>query len=483
MSVINTKEKINMPPSLIILKNSIIEGRIPTNENLEIGELALGLFAGQESIWSKNSNGDIVNLRSPRHDLMWSDLFIKYDDLDEFKLDLEAGKIKSTSIVFIKNPSPQIWSDNVYYASPYSEEELEKIVSSKIISIPGAVYNLSSASTSQEIFDAFNGPDNFKNIVNNSIGSGILSAIKLSDGGSIPVSVSPKIYSTTEYELKLEWIFEGQYVTEIITLKGEIFTVTKDFLNFSNFLEIENKVGTLLDFNKPLVSPQIIGYWKFYNQLDEEISIEGVNQNNPHLETGYKAKFIGSYKWDARDGYKNPTQVQSGSNWSDLPESGELSNEIESDIVTTDTTISITLSSPKTGLMVSGDSVIPSEGFDYTSDKRTIYFSGKMYYGTINKESSELTPYDIMSLDSSDIITKNKTFDNLSLNETEYFVYAYPHSFGELTQIMQDGSIPVLGAFNMREMKIINSAEATVTLYVYTTNNPGSFSGSSVEFK
>ena len=90
---------------------------------------------------------------------------------------------------------------------------------------------------------------------------------------------------------------------------------------------------------------------------------------------------------------------------------------------------------------------------------------------------------DIMSLDSSDIITKNKTFDNLSLNETEYFVYAYPHSFGELTQIMQDGSIPVLGAFNMREMKIINSAEATVTLYVYTTNNPGSFSGSSVEFK
>ena len=104
MSVINTKEKINMPPSLIILKNSIIEGRIPTNENLEIGERALGLFAGQESIWSKNSNGDIVNLRSPRHDLMWSDLFIKYDDLDEFKLDLEAGKIKSTSIVFIKNP-------------------------------------------------------------------------------------------------------------------------------------------------------------------------------------------------------------------------------------------------------------------------------------------------------------------------------------------------------------------------------------------
>ena len=216
MSVINTKEKINIPPSLIILKNSIIEGRIPTSDNLEIGELALGLFNGQESIWSKNSNGDIVNLRSPRHDLMWSDLFLKYDTLDEFKSDLNSGKVKDTSIVFIKNPSPQIWADGTYYTSSYSESDLEKIVSSKIISIPGKVYDLNNSSTSIEILDAFKSIDNFKTLVTNSIGTGILSAIKLPNGESIPVSVSPKIYSTTEYELKLEWIFEGQYVTELI---------------------------------------------------------------------------------------------------------------------------------------------------------------------------------------------------------------------------------------------------------------------------
>ena len=483
MSVINTKEKINIPPSLIILKNSIIEGRIPTSDNLEIGELALGLFNGQESIWSKNSNGDIVNLRSPRHDLMWSDLFLKYDTLDEFKSDLNSGKVKDTSIVFIKNPSPQIWADGTYYTSSYSESDLEKIVSSKIISIPGKVYDLNNSSTSLEILDAFKSIDNFKTLVTNSIGTGILSAIKLPNGESIPVSVSPKIYSTTEYELKLEWIFEGQYVTELIILKGEVFTVTKHFLNFSNFIEIEENVGTLLDFNKPLVSPQIIGSWKFYNQKDEEIDIDGVNPNNPHLETGYKARFVGCYKWESKEGYKNPIKIEEGSCWTDLPGNGELSQEFTSDIVTTDSIISITLSSPKTGLMVNGDSVIPSEGFDYTSDKRTISFSGKMYYGIIEKESSDLTPYDIMSLNSSDIVSKNKVFENLSLSENEYFVYAYPHSFGELTQIMQDGSIPVLGAFNMREIKIINSAEATVTLYVYTTNNPGSFTGSTVEFK
>lgn len=482
MSVINTKEKINMPPSLIILKNSILEGRVPTSDNLEIGELALGLFKGQESIWSKNSEGDIVNLRSPRHDLMWSDIFIKYDTLSEFKKDLESGKVKSTSIVFIKD-TLQIWSDGNYYASSYSEEDLEKIVSSKIISIPEDVFTLSNSSTSQDILTAFISIDNFKDIVNKSIDSGILSAIKIPDGGSIPVSVTPKIYSISEYELKLEWISGGLYVTEQINLVDKVFTSTKEFLNLSNFITIENKVGSLLDFNKPLVSPQIIGSWIFYNQRDEEISIEGVNLNNPHLETGYKAKFVGSYRWESIDGYKDPTNIESESSWSDLPISGELSNEFVSDVVTTDTVISVVLSAPKTGLMVDGSDVVPSEGLDYTSDRRSIYFSGKLYYGIVNKESSELEPEDIVSLNSSDILTKERKFENLSLGEDEYFVYAYPHSFGELTQIMQDESIPVFGAFNMREINIINSAEAIVKLYVYTTNNPGSFTDSSVEFK
>ena len=83
--------EINLPPSLIILKNSIIEGRVPKSNDLEVGEIALGLFGGKESIWSKNSEGNIVDLRSPRHDLFWSDLFIKYDTLAQFEKDLEKA--------------------------------------------------------------------------------------------------------------------------------------------------------------------------------------------------------------------------------------------------------------------------------------------------------------------------------------------------------------------------------------------------------
>ena len=248
-------------------------------------------------------------------------------------------------------------------------------------------------------------------------------------------------------------------------------------------MEIEENVGTLLNFNKPLVSPQIIGSWTFSDQEDNEISITGVNQNNPQLEVGYKAKFRGSYKWESLEGYKNPEMITPDSNWSDLPGDGILSKEFESDFITSDSEISITLSSAKTGLMVSGSDVVPSEGFDFTTDKRTITFAGKKYYGVVQKEGEELTASDILILESSDIETKNMKFEHLSLTETEYFVYAYPHSFGELSQIMQDEVILVTGAFNMREINIVNSAGANVVLYVYTTNNPGAFTDSSVEFK
>ena len=474
--------EINLPPSLIILKNSIIEGRVPKSNDLEVGEIALGLFGGKESIWSKNSEGNIVDLRSPRHDLFWSDLFIKYDTLAQFEKDLEKGLIKDTSIVFIKD-TLQIWSDGVYYASCYSEDELERIVASKILSIPGAVYNLNNSSTSNDITEAFGSINGFKDIVNKSIENGSLSYIKLPEGGSIPVSVSPRVLSLTESELKLEWVESGQYITLTISLVNSVFTVTRDALNFSRFLEIEKNVGTLLDFNKPLVSPQIIGNWIFYNQSEEEVSINGVNKNNPHLEEGYKVKFKGSYKWESLKGCKNPEIVVEGSNWSDLPGDGVLSSEFESDFITSDTEISITLSSAKTGLKVSGIDVVPNDGYDFSSDKRMVTFAGKEYYGLITKDSSEITPSDILGLESSDIITNNKKFENISLGETEYFIYAYPQRFGEVNYIMQNGVIPVFGAFNMRKIDIVNSAGATVNLYVYTTNNPGAFTDSSVEFK
>lgn len=103
-----------LPTSLIILKNSIVEGKIPTSNDLEVGELALGLFKDLESIWAKNSSGEVVNLRSPRHDLMWGDLLVLFDTMEDFQKSLDNGQIQNTSVVFIKEGN-LIWTDGDFY--------------------------------------------------------------------------------------------------------------------------------------------------------------------------------------------------------------------------------------------------------------------------------------------------------------------------------------------------------------------------------
>ena len=130
-----------LPTSLIILKNSIIEGRVPTSNNLEVGELALGLYKGQENIWAKNSSNEVVNLRAPRHDLFWGDLFLNYNTKEEFDLDLGLGIIKNTAIVFIKD-TRQLWADGIFYGTEITWEDIENYILSQVVYTNGNGINV-----------------------------------------------------------------------------------------------------------------------------------------------------------------------------------------------------------------------------------------------------------------------------------------------------------------------------------------------------
>lgn len=232
-------EVTSLPSSLIILKHSIIKGRVPTSSNLEVGELALSLFPGEETIWAKNSEGNIVNMRSPRHDLMWGDIFKKYDTKENFEKDLSEGLVVNTAIVFIED-TKQLWTGGNYYSSHYTSEELDNILASKIVSIPEEVYNLNNSSTSDDISNAFGGIDSYKKLLDKSAGRGMVSAITFPGGGSIPVSVIPRNNS-----LRLEWVADGQYITVIINLTNETFSINKTLVDLINVGELENRVSTL----------------------------------------------------------------------------------------------------------------------------------------------------------------------------------------------------------------------------------------------
>lgn len=474
----------NIPTSLIVLKHTITEGRIPTPDILEVGEVALGLYKGQESIWSKNNAGDIVNFRSPRHDLMWGDLFLKYNTRSEFQTDLSLGRIKETSIVFIKEEK-LLWTDGIFYNSSYTEDELEIIISNFILKLPKGIYQLNNNSTSNEILSIFETIENFKSLVEKAIKGGILSELTLPEGGSIPVSIVPKIQSPENYELKLEWLLDGNFIKLIINLDIETFSIIRSESNLSSYSEIESKVYQYLEFNKNLVSPIISGNWTFYNTSDEVVNLDSVNKINPSIEIGYSAKFTGTYSWKSKDGYKNPITVSSDSNWSDLPDDGVDSSVYTSSKLTQNNTILITLKAPKTGMMVSGSNIIPASGDDSTTAKRTLTFLGRAFCGQVKgtNDSIEITEELIKSLPSELVSGKSKKIVSLTVEKENFFIYAYPKSFGKLNQIIQDGASPILGAFNIVEINITNSAGATIPLYVYVSNNPGIFTDATVEFK
>ena len=472
------------PSSLIILKHTITKGRVPTTDILQTGEVALGLYKDQESLWIKNTSDEIVNLRTPKHDLFWGDLFLKYETKEDFQLDLDNGLVKDTAIVFIRKEK-LIYTDGEFFTSSYTEKELENIISSFILRLPKDIYQLNNNSTSDEILSVFESIENFKSIVEKSINGGILSELTLPDGGSIPVSIIPKVQPSENYELKLEWTLGGNFITLIINLNTDTFSVIKTESNLSSYSDIESKVYQYLEFNKTLVSPVISGTWTFYNTSDEVVNLDSVNTTNPSIETGYSAIFTGTYNWKSKDGYKNPVSIGSGSNWSDLPDDGVDSSVYTSSKLTQNNTISITLKAPKTGMMVSGSNIIPASGDDSTTAKRTLTFLGRAFCGQVKgtNDSIEVTEELIKSLPSELVSGKSKKIDSLTVEKENFFIYAYPKSFGKLNQIIQDGASPILGAFNIVEINITNSAGATIPLYVYVSNNPGIFTDATVEFK
>lgn len=248
--------------------------------------------------------------------------------------------------------------------------------------------------------------------------------------------------------------------------------------------DLEEIINQMLDFNKPLVSPVIKGSWNFYNDSGLPLTINNPSPDpkNPIIERGYKAKFSGVYSWNSESGKKNPIKVTSDSTWLDLPKDGSYSSPFNSELFTKDTKILAGIQAPKTGLIVIGDSVRLAEGEeDREYDSRTITFLERLYYG--NLTTNNITENEIKSLNSKLSGSRELTITGISTNTTEYFVYAYPKIFGELSQIVQNYSLPVLGAFTKTELIIINGAGIPIDLLVYVSNNPGAFTNVVLQFK
>lgn len=382
-------------------------------------------------------------------------LFVYSPTQEIFESNLANEIVDKNAIAYIDDPR-EIWAQGTYFPCPYSKEELDQLF--------------------QANEDAFN--EAIEALIGGASGD-YNTLKKIEDIIKETKQDLAELDSNAVKQVKIEGASSN------LNKENGVVTIPKATKTSDGVLTAVDKtfVDGIRDGNLALPTPVITGTWTFYNSADEVVQSSNIspvpNAANPQLEQGYKASFSGTYKWTHEEGKKDPTQVQSGSNWSDLPASGVNSQTYTSAHLTSNTTIKIGIQAAKTGLMVSGSNVVPASGMDTTTATRSVSFTTRRYFGVTTE--ANITETVIKSLNS-ELGGKSCTKTGVTASTSQYYVYAYPKSLGALSTIIQDGATPVLGAFTRSELNITNAAGASVTLYIYRANNLGAFTNAQLQF-
>lgn len=246
------------------------------------------------------------------------------------------------------------------------------------------------------------------------------------------------------------------------------------------------QLDTYLFADKLLASPVISGTWSFKNNAgtevtNTEVGVSNVNASSITIERGYKAKFVGSFKWTKTTTNKAPTSC-SGDLGTTLPSSDVASPTTTIDNIAASRVIKETLSAPKKGFMVSGSSVVVASGNDTTSAQFSINVWSRQRYGVTT--SATPTQDNIKAMTGTKLVNaRTLSVSGVTADGTQYYSYAYPKDLGALTSIVQNGAAPVLEDFNRTEVTVTNGAGVNIVYYVYTSKYKGAFQNVKLDFK
>lgn len=246
------------------------------------------------------------------------------------------------------------------------------------------------------------------------------------------------------------------------------------------------QLDTYLFADKLLASPVISGTWSFKNNAgtevtNTEVDVSNVNASSITIERGYKAKFVGSFKWTKTTTNKAPTSC-SGNLGTTLPSSDVASPTTTIDNIAASRVIKETLSAPKKGFMVSGSSVVVASGNDTTSAQFSINVWSRQRYGVTT--SATPTQDNIKAMTGTKLVNaRTLSVSGVTADGTHYYSYAYPKDLGALTSIVQNGAAPVLEDFNRTEVTVTNGAGVNIVYYVYTSKYKGAFQNVKLDFK
>ena len=263
--------------------------------------------------------------------------------------------------------------------------------------------------------------------------------------------------------------------TELSNAKDDVASLSNDVTDFDNRLTAIEESETIkkVEEDKPVVPISMTGTWTISGGSTS-------TSDNLILENGYSVSWSGSFKWNSSTGYKNPERTD-GDLGSTLPFDGQNSNTTNITGITSNRSITQNLYADKKGLLINGEKVVNATGEDKSYKSMTVTFKHNLFKGSVTSPTP--TDEQVSALTGELVASRAKTVSGVTTTAGRYYVYAYPQSLGDLTSIIQNGSIPVLSAFNKTNVTYTNAAGLSITLNVYTSANDGAFTNATLNFQ
>lgn len=305
------------------------------------------------------------------------------------------------------------------------------------------------------------------------------------------VPYSGKLYIDIESNKSYRW--NGSELEEISAPLGLGETENTAFPGDRGAANTE-KIESILNGDLPLASLSITPTWKAYTQTGETIALPSTL--NLSLTYGYKVTFWGKYKWTKDDTHKAPTAV-AGGDWSDkaLPKSGEFSEEITVENITSDRTFTAKVSAKKQGLVLANGIIrqADSTDLDYSSASARVHFQYKCVATSVTEAApSANTLTSLLTTPTTTVVSKkyeerdgkSKVATGVTTNSTSYYMYAYPSILGNLSKIVMNDATPLLdGGFNLTKVTVTDpDTKKQLEYNVYTSVQRGAFTNAKLEF-
>ncbi len=218
-----------------------------------------------------------------------------------------------------------------------------------------------------------------------------------------------------------------------------------------------NRDGSNYQGSLTLVPPSITSQWIVKKQDGTQVSTSAANSLS--LENGAKVDYAGSFSYPAPDSTQKAPTACSGSFGTTLPAAGVQSDTLSKTDLTTNTSLSVSLYSPKSGLEVANGRVVVASGNDTTSATAAVSFSHRRYWGV-----SADAAIDITQLSDTELSNSRAKSIQFNCSGGRYFYYAYPKALGNSTWSI--GGLSFTG-YTRTEQTITNAYGKSVEYYIY----------------